>query len=157
MTTPRARRTSVPDSAHATGKVADPHYASAFELPTGAATSRSPEQWLRATFETAPTPVSLFVRAGWRFVLGLRLAPMSSSEHVLGWTVTDTDTRSAAIQAHSRLLGSQNTVVVGDGKVAWVTFVRFTRPLARMVWAAAAPIHHRTIPYLLRRAARRMS
>ena len=134
----------------------DGGYASAFALATSRARALTPEQWARGVFEQGPATLRSFVDLGWRALLGLRLGPRDSSDHVAGWTIADVDERpdTVTLTAESRLLRARNIVAVGDGVVEWVTTVQFQQPLGRAVWAAAVPVHSFTIPYLLTRTAR---
>ncbi|MGW7561539.1 DUF2867 domain-containing protein [Streptomyces sp. NPDC054757] len=129
-------------------------YASAFELPSRHARSRTPEQWARATFEGAPATVRWALLRGWTLVLGLRMGPRPSPDHVLGWPVSESGPGSVTLEARSPLVATRNVVVVNGSGVVWVTFVRYHRRLSRLVWAAAAPVHHLAVPYLLGRAER---
>lgn len=130
------------------------HYASAFAAPaTGS--PRTPEHWARATFEDAPAALRWLLRAGWLGVLRLRLGPRSSSEHVLGWPVAEPEPGTIVLAAHSPLLVARNVVSVSGSGLVWATFVRFEGRAGRAVWAATAPMHHRIIPFLLRRAIQR--
>jgi len=131
-------------------------YASAFALATPRARALTPEQWARAVFEQGPVPLRSFVEFGWRALLGLRLGPRHSPDHVAGWTIAAVDDRpdTITLTADSRLLRARNVVAVDDGVVEWVTTVQFERPPARAAWAAAVPVHNLTIPYLLDRTAR---
>jgi hypothetical protein len=159
----RVQRVEVP-STIASARPYD--YASAFALtltvspgrstpPTGIAPTTA-EQWARAVFEGAPAALRWCMVFGWRFVLGLRLHPDAAADQVLGWAVEapasapDTVTLAAA----SRFLRAENIVAVGEGVVVWVTVVRYDSQAARPLWAVAAAIHHRTIPFLLGHAAR---
>jgi hypothetical protein len=93
---------------------------------------------------------------GWRRVLGLKLGPRPSDDHVLGWAVADGDLvpGSTALLAESRFLRAHNIVAVEPSTVTWVTLVHYSHPLARPLWAMARPIHHLTIRSLLARATR---
>jgi hypothetical protein len=131
-------------------------YASAFALATPRARALTPEQWARAVFEQGPAPLRSFVELGWRALLGLRLGPRHSPDHVAGWTIAAVDEwpDTVTLTADSRLLRARNVVAVADGVVEWVTTVQFDRPPARAIWAIATPVHSLTIPYLLTRTAR---
>ncbi|WP_041823585.1 hypothetical protein [Streptantibioticus cattleyicolor] len=144
---PRARRVAV--------NPAGAHDASAFALPAAALPSLTPEEWARATFEGAPGPLRQVLRAGWTAGLGLRLGPGSSPRHVLGWPITGSGADAVTLEARSPLLTARNVVTVEGSRLVWATFVWFEKPAGRAVWSAAAPVHHRTVPYLLARAARR--
>jgi deazaflavin-dependent oxidoreductase (nitroreductase family) len=50
------------------------------------------------------------------------------------------------------VLTAQNVVAVEDSRVMRTTLVRYPKRSARALWAIAAPVHHRVIPYLLNRA-----
>jgi hypothetical protein len=152
MSTTRVRRVEAPREVEAGDALAEPDYASAFELPTPDAGRLTPEQWARATWEGAPGLLRRFVLTGWTLVLGLRLGPRPSPTHVLGWLISAADSNSITLQADSRLLAAQNIVVVDGSSVVWVTLVRFDRRIARPMWAIATPIHHMTIRYLLAHA-----
>lgn len=63
------------------------NYVDAFEVGAPAGGVHSPEQWARAALEGAPQPLRLFIVFGWRVVLGFRLGPQASADHILGWRV----------------------------------------------------------------------
>jgi hypothetical protein len=151
----RVQRVEVPPAIAAT-QTSD--YASAFALTlSGSGTApRSAEQWARAVFEGAPPVMRSCILLGWRLVLGLRLQP-AAADRVLGWAVV---ARSVApdtvtLAADSRLLRAENIVAVDETVVMWVTVVHYQSRLARPLWALTSLLHHRVIPFLLRRAARR--
>ncbi|NDZ78419.1 DUF2867 domain-containing protein [Streptomyces sp. SID10853] len=155
MTHPRVRRVEVPQAARTAGESATADYASAFELRSRQARSGTPEQWARATFEDAPAVVRWILLRGWTLVLGLRMGPRPSPGHVLGWELTESGSASVTLDARSPLIAARNVVVVDDSGVVWVTFVRYHRRLSRLVWAAAAPVHHLAVPWLLGLAGRK--
>lgn len=152
----RAHRVEVPPQIAATFAHSTADYGVAFALTQEGTGSRSPLQWARAVFEGAPGPLRWFVVFGWRHVLGLRLGPWPSDDHVLGWTIADGDLvpGSIALTAESRFLRASNIVTVEESTVTWVTLVHYSSAAARPLWAMARPIHKLTIPYLLTRAAR---
>jgi hypothetical protein len=116
---------------------------------------RSAEQCARATFEGAPAAIRWLVVAGWRYVLGLRLANRPSPDHVLGWTISRRSEDSVLLEARSRILTARKLVSVDSAQVAMTTFVRYERSVARPIWALVALVHHRTEPYLLNHSAAR--
>ncbi|RDI51590.1 DUF2867 domain-containing protein [Nocardia mexicana] len=154
MTAQRARRVDVPRDAPESDIVAAADYASAFDV-SASSSQRTPEQWARQVFEHAPAAMRGFLQLGWRLVLGLRLGPKSSPEHVLGWRIANRGANFVVLESHSRIMAAQNIVMTGDSTVTWATFVRFDRRIARPIWAAVKPFHHLAIPYLLGRAAPR--
>lgn len=156
-----ARRIPLPEAVRAADAFPDPDYSSAFELPildvsshTSRAlyASRTPEQWARAVFEDAPRPIRWFVRTGWRFPLRFDLAPSDAPDQVLGCRIIRNDGTTCVIEQQSPLMTAHNVVVVDPARIVWATLVRFRHPIARPLWAMAAPIHHRMLPYLLARA-----
>jgi hypothetical protein len=146
----RAHRVAVAETIDPLGRS---DYASAFAVPRAPADGRSPQQWARAAFERAPAALRSFVVFGWRYGLGLRLGPRASGDHVLGWKI-DSETPDALVLAvQSALLSARKVVRVEPARVVMTTFVRYERAPARALWSAVAPVHHRTEPYLLGRAA----
>ena len=132
-------------------------YVSAFELRTGEAESRTAEQWARMTFDSAPVLLRWFVVAGWRFVLGLRLARPPSPSDVLGWQIVESEPHIVTLAAKSRLLSARNIVRRQPQQITWITVVDFESRVGQVLWSVAAPIHHATIPFLMARATSRSS
>ncbi|MFC1410088.1 hypothetical protein ACEZCY_12535 [Streptacidiphilus sp. N1-12] len=103
---PRARRIEVPGEIPG-GGLPDADYASAFELTTPDARALTPAQWARGAFEGAPAPLRPVLLLGWTLVLGLRLGPRPSPDHVLGWPIRDAGPDSVTLEADSRLLAAR--------------------------------------------------
>jgi hypothetical protein len=146
----RARRVAVAEMADPLGRS---DYASAFEVPREAADRWSAELWARAAFEGAPAALRTFVVSGWRYGLGFRLGPSSSADHILGWRIVARTPHAVELELQSALVTARKVVRVDAGRVVMTTFVRYERAPARLLWAAATPIHHQTEPYLLGHAA----
>jgi hypothetical protein len=117
------------------------------------ADTRSPEQWVRATFEGAPTAIKWLVVVGWRYVLGLRLGSRGSTGHVAGWKIMASTPDTITLEVRSVLVTAQKLLRVEGAEVQMTTFVQYQRGAGRAVWSAIAPVHHRTEPYLLGHAA----
>lgn len=132
--------------------VAPRDYADAFEIATH--DRRPAERWARDALEGAPRPLRWFVMFGWRFVLGLRLAPGTSPDHVLGWKVVKSEQDVAVLEARSRLLVANLLFEPKDGRFVWVSALRFESGLARPIWAVVGLLHRRIVPYVVGRAAR---
>jgi hypothetical protein len=128
-------------------------HASAFEVAINDGDSRSPEQWARAVFEGGPAAVQSFVELGWRYVLGLRLGPRSSPDHVSGWTVRNAGPDAISLDVHSWLLTATKDIRVANGTVRVGTVIRYERRLGRLVWTLVTPVHFLAEPYLLGYAA----
>ena len=143
----------MPEEIRAVETLADPSYTYACEVETSPMDSRSPEQWARAVFEGAPTPLRWFIVLGWRVALGLRLGPRQSPSYVLGWKILSTTPDVVVLGVESFLLRAQLVIRVHESQVLHATFVHYERRAARVVWTVAAPIHRLVIPFLLRHAA----
>lgn len=152
----RVRRVGVPQPIAATFARSTANYAAAFALRTDAAETRTTLEWARAVFEGAPGAVRWCLVFAWTRVLRLRLEPSVPDDHVLGWSVADSDlvAGSTELHAESRFLRARNIVIVREATVTWVTLVHYSHAAARPLWAMARPIHHLTIRSLLARAAR---
>ena len=146
---PRARRVAATVGDHAPAS----DYADSFTVsgPEG----RTAEQWARATFEGAARPVRWVLVLGWRVVLGLRLGPRPSPDHVLGWQIIDNSPDEIRLELRSPATTARLVVHVDGARVQLTTLVDHERRRSRPLWAVLAPVHRQFVPYLLTRAARR--
>ena len=128
-------------------------FACAYEIAIAANDHRSSEQWARAAWEGSPAALRWFMLAGWRFVLGLRLGPRSSPDHILGWRIVDQSSDETVCQLRSGFLNAYNTFRSVDGRLVWSTFVSYERPVARVVWPPVSLLHRPLVRVALRRAA----
>jgi hypothetical protein len=147
----RAHRVAATLETRATDR--PPDYRDAFEVPTDRTDTRTPEQWARAVFESAPRPLRWFLLLGWRWVLGLRLGPRPSSDHVLGWRIVETSPEAVRLELRSAFMTAQLILRVASSTAVLTTNVYYTWRLAHPLWAAVGLIHRQMIPYLLGRAA----
>ena len=147
----RAHRVAAPLETRATDN--PPDYRDAFEVPTDRTDTRTPEQWARAVFESAPRKSRWFLLLGWRGVLGLLLGPRPSSDHVLGWRIVETSPEAVRLELRSAVMTAHLILRVASSTAVLTTHVYYTRPLAHPLWAAVGPIHRQMIPSLLGRAA----
>ena len=128
-------------------------YTDRFEVVIPGTDTWTAEHWLRMIFEDAPRPVRWFLLLGWRWVLGLRLGPRPSSEHILGWRIVSRKAGKARLELDSMLMKVQLTLQLSSSTATWHTNISYTHPLARPLWAAVGVIHRQVIPYLLKCAA----
>lgn len=128
-------------------------YIDAFEVTALRMDTRTPEQWLRTVFESAPRPVRWFLLLGWRWVLGLQLGPRPSPDHILGWRIVSKELDAVRIELRSASMTAQLILSIASSKVVLTTNVYYTRRLAHLLWAPVSLIHRQMIPYLLGRAA----
>ncbi len=91
--------------------------------------------------------------AGWRFVLRLRLGPVHSSDHILGWHIADRNIDETVCQLGSGFLTAHNIFRRVDGTFVWSTFVSYQRPRARLIWPPVSLVHRLLVRISLRRAA----
>jgi hypothetical protein len=129
-------------------------FACAYQVAVAPDDNRSSEQWARALWEGAPGVLRWFMLVAWRLVLGLRLGPLHSPDHILGWRIIDRDPDETVCQLRSGFLNAHNTFRKVDGTLVWSTFVDYERPLAWVIWPPASLFHRAIIQILLRRAAR---
>jgi hypothetical protein len=130
---------------------ARPDYASAFAVPAQG-TDQTAEQWARTMFEGAPAVVRWVLAFGWKYVLRFRLGPSASSDHVLGWKITARTPDSIVLELRSPLMTAEKILRTEDSRTFTMTLVRYERRFARALWLVAAPVHHRTEPWLLGRS-----
>ncbi|HWC79673.1 MAG TPA: nitroreductase/quinone reductase family protein [Pseudonocardiaceae bacterium] len=143
------RRVPVPGVA---GTLSAPDYGSCFEVTRNDA--RSAPEWARAVWAGAPAPWRWALVTGWRLGLGLRLESRSSPAQILGWAIASSTEETIILEAGGAGLTCQNIVSVDGDQVRWTTLVRYEPHWSHRMWSLVAPVHHRTIPYLLTRAAR---
>jgi hypothetical protein len=155
MATSAPQRVQAPDRTRMLDAFSDAAYTCAFELPRTITDRRTAEQWSRAVFEGVAMPVRAFLTAGWRLVLGLRLGPLSATDHVLGWRIKSAQPDLLVLEQDSHLITAHNVVQVEDTRVYWTTFVEYRNVWGRAAWALAMPFHIFTLSRLLSRAAGR--
>lgn len=110
---------------------------------------RSAEQWARAIFEDAPAATRNRLATGWP-LLGLRLGPLASDEHVLGWLIAMNSPDRILLTADGRPeMLAELLVERVDGDLRFASFVSLLTPAAREVWVDVGPRHERTVRELL--------
>ncbi len=152
----KARPVGADDPVLGCSTLTRPHHASAYQIRI-AANGPSADQWARLVFQDAPPALRLFLVLGWRMVLRVQLAPVTSHGHVLGWTLEARSSTSATMGVRSPLMGVQKVLRVDRDRLVVATFVRFDRPAARLLWTVVLPIHRLLEPALLTNAVARAS
>ena len=141
----------IPDAIRRLNTLANPDYADVFTAVTGGAAGRSAEGWARAALEGTPTGRSApFL---WR-LLGLRLGPTPSPDHVQGWRILDRGDDWITLEATSGLMTAHAVAHVDEGHVSLALFLRYDRPVAALVWLPVGAMHRRGVPAMLRQALR---
>ncbi len=157
MSSRRGRRIAVPAANETAGTLTNPHYSWAYELTATQADQITAERWARSIFEGAPAALRAFFGFGWKVGLGLKLSPLETAGSVQGWQIRQSGPRHLTLAAQSRIVQAENTVLVDDTTVTWITLVRYNSWLGRAVWALTRPLHQLLVPMLLIRADRRRS
>jgi hypothetical protein len=134
--------------------LASPDYVDIFTATATEATDASPEQLVRAVLERVPVGMRRFVPLAHRFLLGLRLEPRPSPDHLLGWKIADRGVSWLRIEAASWFMTAHCVSHVDQGQVSLATFVRYDRRLAGLVWPPVSIIHRQVGLALMRHAVR---
>ncbi|MGO3328201.1 DUF2867 domain-containing protein [Gordonia sp. (in: high G+C Gram-positive bacteria)] len=130
----------------------EPNYSDSFAIAMPLTEPRRAEAWIREIFEGAPRPLRWFLLAGWFIALGFRPGPAGSSQHVLGWPISESTPEVVVLEQHSGLIGAHLTLHVDQSQILWTTRVDFAHVAARPIWAVVGILHRRIVPYLLERA-----
>jgi hypothetical protein len=146
------RESGVPEAIRSLSTLAPPDYVDLFTVVTGAARGTSPEEWARAVAEEAAGRGG---QVAWRVLLGLRLDPRPSPDRVAGWTIAGRGRDWLRLAAASWFMTAELVFQVGDERLSVATLIRYDRPIAARIWPPlAAVVHRRSMPGLLRHAAR---
>jgi hypothetical protein len=133
----------------------DYNYSDSFTAETATRDDLSAEQLARAVFEDAPRPVRWFLLIGFRYGLGLKFGPRSSPEHVFGWAIVDREANWITIESRSWYLTSRLLFQTEPALVKLSSYVRYDRPIAKVLWPPVSVLHRQILPRLLRHAAAR--
>ena len=148
----RARRVPVTEKPPSTG--ASPDYADAFEVSRSPTDRRSAEQWARDGFKRLPMSVRRSGLLIHRWILGFRLGPWVSSNHVFGWQIVTSEPELLHLEARSRLLTGHMVWRLHNERLVMTTFLQYEmRRTAPVVWAVIGNIHRGAAPYLCELAA----
>jgi len=141
--------TNIPEEVRFFATLEDANYADLFTATTYGAADWSAEQWARALLEETPAGRSAPVL--WR-LLGLRLGPTPSTDHVQGWKIADGGDGWIRIGTTSWCMTAHAVVTVDGPRVSLALFIRHDRPEAALIWNAVSPLHRRGVPVMLRQA-----
>ena len=134
--------------------VASLDYADAFEVTRSPTDRRSAEQWARDGFERLPLPTRRSLLLVHRWILGFRLGPWASPNHVLGWRIVTSEPELLHLEARSTLLSGHMVWRLHDERLVMTTFLQYEmRRTAPVVWAVIGNIHRGGAPYLFELAA----
>jgi hypothetical protein len=140
----------IPEVVRCLSTLARPDYLDLFTATTTQAIDRSPEQWARAVLEQAPL-ARRNARVLWR-LMGLRLGPRHSPEHVQGWTITARGDNWIRVETASWYMATQAVCLVEEGQVSISLSLHYDQPVAALVWALVSGPHQRAVPVMLSQA-----
>lgn len=145
----------VPEAVRALTTLAEPDYVDLFTVTAPMATDASPEAWARAVLEQSPL-ARRHARRLWR-LMGLRLGPPQSPDHVQGWKITARGDTWLRVETASWYLTGQAVSLVEDGQVSLSLSLRYDRPIAALVWRLVSGPHQRAVPVMLHQAVKLMT
>jgi hypothetical protein len=140
----------VPEAVRSLTTLGPPDYVDLFTVTTPLAATRSAEEWARAVLERSPL-ADRHARRLWR-VIGLRLGPPGSPDHVQGWKIAARGDHWVRLETGSWYLTAQAVCLVEAGQVSLSLSLRHDRRIAALVWAPVAGPHQRAVPVMLRQA-----
>jgi hypothetical protein len=128
-------------------------YTDFFEVPILPDDERSAEQSLRDAVGNNPGAGASAV--GWihRHVLGFRLGPYSSPDHIIGWAIASSDHDEIVLTARGPLMRGRLTLRRQDGQPATLTTrLHYRHTIAAgTIWTVVGPVHRVIAPRLLKR------
>jgi hypothetical protein len=145
----------VPDSVRALTTFDEPDYVDLFTVTMPRATDWSAEEWARAVLEQTEV-ARRNARKLWRLI-GLRLGPPRSPDHVQGWKIAARGDNWLRVETASWYLTAQAVCLVEPGQVSLSLSLRYDRPVAAAVWAGVSGPHQRAVPVMLRQAVQLMA
>ncbi len=99
-----------------------------------------------------PTRRSLLLVHRW--ILGFRLGPWASPNHVLGWRIVTSEPELLHLEARSTLMRGHMVWRLHDERLVMTTFLQYEmRRTAPVVWAVIGNIHRGGAPHLFELAA----
>jgi hypothetical protein len=130
-------------------------YTDVFEVPILDGDLRTAEQMFRDALGDEPAAGGSLVLWIHRHVLGFRLGPYSSPDHITGWPIMRSDHDEIALTTSGPLMRGELTLRRQDGRRATLTTrVHYRRKIAaRAVWAMVGPLHRAAAPRLVERSA----
>ena len=111
----------------------------------------TPEVWARATMEGSS-------RAGrflaWQTILALQLTDRGA---IAGWRIIECTDSSIVVEARSWFMTAHAVFHVSPGQVRFGVFVRYDRPVGRLLWGAGmSAVHRAASPGFLAAGVRRV-
>jgi hypothetical protein len=139
----------IPAAVRDASGITAPSYADRFRIGVGERREASAEAWARIILEGTPTGQS--APRLWR-LLGLRLGPTGSPDHVQGWEIAHREGHWVRLATASWAMSARAVVWLDDAEVSLALFVRVDRLPAAVIWPPVAVLHRRAVPVMLRQA-----
>lgn len=131
-----------------------PDYADAFEIGRSPSDGRHAERWARDGFEHLPLKSRRYGMFAHRHLLGFRLGPWSSPDHIFGWHIAQSLSDFLHLEAKGNIMDGHMIWRLKNDRLVMTTFVKYNKPrLAAGIWAFAGRVHRNSVPGLLRFAA----
>jgi hypothetical protein len=140
----------IPEAIRSLSTLASLDYIDLFTATTNEAMDRSPEQWARAVLEQAPL-ARRNARVLWR-LMGLRLGPPQSPDHVQGWRIGGRGDNWIRVETASWCMSVQAICLVEEGQVSLSLSLHYDHPVAALVWPLISGPHQRAVPIMLGQA-----
>ena len=144
----------VPEELSALDTLDRPDYTDWFTATAREAPPRPAEAWLRAMLDSSPGPLRRFIVVVQRSLLGLHLESRPSPDHLLGWRIAARGDDWVRIEAASWFMTGHVLFHLEGRRLSVGTFVRYDRPVARLVWPPVSLIHRQVGFALMRHALR---
>jgi len=146
---------NVPEEIRTLDTLARRHYVDVFTAAVTPPSGISLQHWFHAVLSDGPAWVRVCVPVAQRAVLRLRLEPVASPNHPIGWTTAGRGDNWIRLEAASWLITAHIVCNVHDGKTSMATFVRYERWPAALLWPLVSISHRKVARTLLRCAVRR--
>jgi len=143
----------VPSAVRSLAALDEADYVDYFTIATDRAPQRSAERWARAILEETPL-ARRNARRLWRLI-GLRLGPPQSYDHVQGWTIGERGDGWVRLETGSWYMTARAVCLVDETHVSLSLSLRYDQRLAAAaVWSVVAGPHQRAVPAMLHQAVR---
>jgi hypothetical protein len=146
---------AIPKRIRSLTTLSSPDYIDLFTLPTSVAPFASAEDWARAILERAPLSRSK-ARRLWR-LMGLRLGPLNSADHIQGWKIAARGDGWIRCETSAWYMSAEALCLQENEEVSVSLSLRYHQPLvARLVWTLVEHPHQLAVPVMLRQAVKVM-
>jgi len=85
----------------------------------------------------------------WHGLLGFQLAASGTAGTLVGWQIAVDEPELLVLETDGRLMAGRMIFDASDTAVTWTTMLRYHRPAARPIWAAAGHAHRALTPRCL--------